>query len=157
MPEKAVKNWREVTARYKALPSDMLTAYREAYPRQLELAKLFNDAGVRMMVGTDGGSYLGPGLTLRQEFRDLADAGLSSLVILQMATVNAAQYLHKEAEMGLVEIGYEADLVLLDADPLGPVEKLHAIVGVVRAGAHYSASSPDAIKRRIAEGGGTLQ
>jgi len=156
MPEKAVRNWREVTARYKALPGDMRRAFHAAYPRQLDLAKLFSDAGVRMMVGTDGGSYLGPGLTLRQEFRELADAGISPLKILQMATINAADYLHRADSMGRVEIGYDADLVLLDADPLERVEHLHRIAGVVRAGVHHSAGALDALKRRVAQGRGVL-
>lgn len=156
MPKKAVSNWREVTARYKALPSDMRRAFHQAYPRQLELAQMFNNAGVRMLVGTDGGSYLGPGLTLKQEFRELADAGMSPLTILQMATINAAHYLRRDGEMGLVEIGCDADLVLLDADPLGRVENLHAIAGVVRAGVHYSAQALNRLKEQVAAHRGAL-
>ncbi|MGE4431186.1 MAG: amidohydrolase family protein [Sphingobium sp.] len=156
MPDRAVRNWRDVTARYKALPSDMREAFYAAYPSQLELARLLSEAGVRMMVGTDGGSYLGPGLTMKQEFRELADAGISPLKILQMATINAAEYLRKADSMGLVEVGCDADLVLLDADPLARVENLHAIAGVVRAGVHYSASALDALKRRVADNKGTL-
>lgn len=156
LPEKSVENWREVTDRFKALPADMRRAYRQAYPRQLELAKLLSDSGVRMMTGTDGGSYLGPGLTLKQEFKELSEAGLSPLTILQMATINAADYLRKSDRMGRVEIGFEADLVLLDSDPLEKVENMHAITGVVRAGVHYSATALSRLKSRIAENRGSL-
>ena len=122
MPEANVRRWREVTDRYKALPAEMIKTFRDAYPRQQALAKLFADAGVRMMVGTDGGSFLGPGLTLKQEFKELSDAGIAPLDILRMTTVNAAEYLGRAASMGTVAIGYDADMVLLSADPLDRVE-----------------------------------
>ncbi len=156
MPEIAVRNWQEVTARFKALPADMRRSYREAYPRQLALTKLLANAGVRMLVGTDGGSYLGPGLTLRQEFKELAEAGLSSLDILRMATVNAAHYLGREDRMGRVAPGFDANLVLLRKDPLQQVENLHDIAGVVRGGAFYSASALAALKQNVRRGRGVL-
>ena len=137
-------------------PDDFRAAYRAAYPHQLALTKLLSDAGVRMIVGTDGGSYLGPGLTLRQEFRELADAGIAPLTILQMTTVNAAAYLHREDSMGLVAEGYDADLVLLDADPTGRAENLHAITGVVRGGFHYARETLDGMKAEVARTRGYL-
>ncbi len=156
LPPKNVKRWREVTALWKSKPDDFRAAYRAAYPHQLALTKLLSDAGVRMIVGTDGGSYLGPGLTLRQEFRELADAGIAPLTILQMTTVNPAGYLKKQDTMGLVAEGYDADLVLLDADPTERVENLHAITGVVRGGFHYARRELDAMKMRVAETRGYL-
>ncbi|WP_374944122.1 amidohydrolase family protein [Sphingomonas sp.] len=156
LPAKNVKRWQEVTALWKSKPDDFRRAYREAYPRQLALTKLLSDAGVRMIVGTDGGSYLGPGLTLKQEFGELADAGISALAMLQMATVNAAAYLHREDTMGLVESGYDADLVLLDADPTARVENLHAIAGVVRGGFHYTRRELDGLKAEVAATRGYL-
>jgi imidazolonepropionase-like amidohydrolase len=156
MPARAVKNWREVTARFKALPAAMRHAFRDAYPRQLELAKLLCDSGVRMMAGTDGGSYLGPGLTLKQEFAELALAGISPLRILQMATTDPADYLGRSDAMGRVAVGYDADLVLLNADPLARVEHLHGIAAVVRAGAYHSAQTLDGLRRSVAEKRGSL-
>ena len=103
-----------------------------------------------MMTGTDGGSVLAPGLTLRQEFAEFAEAGLSPLKILQMTTINPAQYLGREDTMGTVELGHNADLVVLDANPLDNVENLHRISAVVRAGTHYSAAELAALKVRVA-------
>lgn len=156
LPPRAQKNWREVTAKFMSLPQDMRTVFREAYPRQLGMARMLCDAGVNMLVGTDGGSYLGPGLTLKQEFAELALAGISPLEILRMATVNAAQYLGRTEEMGLVEVGHDADLVLLDADPLARVENLHAISGVVRNGRWFSRGSLDSLKQQVSLGRGVL-
>ena len=156
MPEANVRRWREVTDRYRALPPEMITTFRDAYPRQQALAKLFADAGVRMMVGTDGGSFLGPGLTLKQEFRELSDAGIAPLELLRMATINAAAYLGRSDTMGTVEAGRDADFVLLTADPLNRVENLHRIDGVVRGGVYFPRSELDALTARVAAGHGTL-
>jgi imidazolonepropionase-like amidohydrolase len=152
LPAKNIKRWRKVTAKFLAMPAEAQATYRDLYPRQLRLAKLFADSGVRMMTGTDGGSMMAPGLTLRQEFAALAEAGLSPLKILQMATIDPAQYLGREDTMGTVEPGRNADLVVLDANPLDNVENLHRISAVVRAGTHYSAAELAALKVSVAAG-----
>ena len=156
LPAKNVARWREVTGIWKSRPAELRRAFRDAYPRQLAMAKFLTDAGVQMIVGTDGGSYLGPGLTLRQEFRELADAGISPLDILRMATVNAAAYLGKTDAVGVVASGFDADMVVLDADPLDRVEHLHAIAGVVRAGRHYTRRDLDAMKAKVSATRGFL-
>jgi imidazolonepropionase-like amidohydrolase len=102
-----------------------------------------------MMTGSDGGSLFGPGLTLQQEFRELASAGISPLKILQMTTINVAEYLGRSARMGTVEAGRDANLVILDANPLESVDNLSKIAGVVRSGVHYSKQELGALKDRI--------
>ena len=156
LPAKALKLWRQVTKKFKALPERMRETCRMVYPRQLALAKLFSDAGVLMMTGSDGGSLIGPGLTLQQEFGQLGEAGISPLKILQMTTVNVADYLGRPHTMGTVEIGREANLVILHANPLESAKNLGAIAGVVRAGVHHSATELKALKARVAAGRGYL-
>lgn len=157
MPPENVTAWRAVTKRFGQLPNAMRATYRAAYPRQRALTKLLADAGVRMMTGTDGGTLWGPGLTLRQEFEELAAAGLSPLDILRMTTLNAAEYLGRTDRMGTVAIGRQADLVVLEANPLDDVRNLHRIAGVVRAGVHWSAEELAALKARVAAGQGILR
>ena len=156
MPEKSVRRWRQVTGKFKKLPRPMRETYAEAYPRQLELTKHLADSGVKMMTGTDGGWLAGPGLTLQEEFAELGKAGLSALQILQMATINAAEYLGREDTMGTVEPGRNADLVLLDANPLEAVANLHAIAGVVRAGVYYARADLDAMRDKVRASRGYL-
>ena len=134
----------------------MRETYAEAYPRQLELTKHLADSGVKMMTGTDGGWLAGPGLTLQEEFAELGKAGLSALQILQMATINAAEYLGREDVMGTAEPGRNADLVLLDANPLEAVANLHAIAGVVRAGVYYARTDLDGLRDKVRASRGYL-
>ena len=68
------------------------------------------DGGVRMLAGSDGGWLASPGLSLQEEFLQLAKAGLTPLHILQMTTCNPADYLGRSDVMGAVAPGYHADL-----------------------------------------------
>ena len=68
-----------------------------------------------------------------------------------MTTLDAATYLHREADMGTVEPGKLADLVLLDSDPSRSVANLHRIVGVVRSGRFLSKQDLAAITERQAD------
>ena len=120
---------------------------REEYQRQLALTKLFDDAGVPMMVGTDGGGQA-PGQSIHQEFDELAKAGLSPLEILQMTTLNPAEFLGRTETMGSIDVGKNADIVLLDGNPVASVENLHTLSGVVRGGFYYSRADLEALRSR---------
>ena len=156
MPKAKVRKWRAVTRKFTKLPATMRQTYTQAYQQQLGLTKLLADSGVRMMTGSDGGWLSGPGLTLQEEFVQLGAAGLSPLQVLQMTTLNAAQYLERTANMGTVEPGRNADLALLDANPLDSVANLGRIAAVVRAGFYHSKTQLDALRERVAQGRGYL-
>ncbi len=156
MPKDRIARWRKVTDKFRKLPAAMRETYKIAYPRQLQLAKALSDQGVRMMAGTDGGWLSAPGLTLQEEFAELARAGFSPLHILQMTTINPAEYLGRADTMGTVQPGRNADLVLLDANPLHDVANLGAIYAVVRAGKYYSRQDLAALQARVAAKRGYL-
>ncbi|MEY2927518.1 MAG: hypothetical protein RL367_1995 [Pseudomonadota bacterium] len=121
------------------LSAEQRKTLADLFTLQLKLAKLFDNAGVKMMAGTDfGGQWIVPGRSLHREFDLLVGTGITPLRILQMTTIDAATYLHREADMGSVAPGKLADLVLLDADPAKRVANLHGIAGVVRAGRFLS-------------------
>lgn len=66
-----------------------------------------------------------------------------------MTTVNGAEFLGQASTMGTVDRGKNADLVLLNANPIESAQNLHMIAGVVRAGRYYSRSDLDAILARV--------
>jgi imidazolonepropionase-like amidohydrolase len=96
-----------------------------------------------MMAGSDvgGSGWEIPGFALHQEFDQLAAAGLTPLRILQMTTINAAEFLGRTDSMGTVEPGKNADIVLLRADPVENATHLHDIAGVARDGRYYSSDT----------------
>ncbi len=81
-----------------------------------------------MMTGSDfGGGWVIPGVSLHQEFDLLEKAGLTPLRILQMTARNGAEFLKRESTMGTVDEGKDANLVLLDGNPLESAQNLHTI------------------------------
>ncbi len=160
IPPPTRQMWEELA---QLFPAKLTPAVRETLDRLFallrELVKPLKDAGVKMMAGSDSGGSAGwtiPGFSLHQEFDLLAQAGLTPLEILQMTTVNGAEFLGREAGMGSVAEGKGANLVLLDADPVANVQHLHGIAAVVRDGRYYSAQALAALKQQTEEGLATL-
>jgi hypothetical protein len=122
---------------------------------QLRLVKIFDEEGVGLLAGTDtvGAVWVVPGASLHDEFDLLAEAGLDPLRILQTATSDAARFLGRSDVAGTIETGKEADLVLLDADPVAAVANLHTVSGVVCRGIHHSDRDLAALKDDIATRG----
>ncbi len=142
--------WREVGQDFNTkLSADQRQILADLFARQLKLARLFDQAGVRMMTGTDfGGQWLVPGFSLHREFDLLVRTGISPLKILQMTTIDPARYMHREASMGTVEAGRNADLVLLRANPMLSSANLHGITAIVRAGRFIDRTGLDAIRSK---------
>jgi imidazolonepropionase-like amidohydrolase len=151
--KRTLKSWRKATEKYRSRPESMRTAYRSHYGRQLHMVHIFDEEGVKMLAGSDvsGSGWEIPGFALHDEFDQLATAGLTPLRILQMATINAAEFLGTTATSGTVEPGKDADIVLLSANPVESAAHLHEIAGVVRAGRYYSQETLTATVETIAK------
>ena len=150
VPAETRQLWEDVAQEYSKRISPAAVATLSAYYElQLKLVKLFQETGVKMMAGDDyGGQWLVPGFGLHQEFDQLEKSGLSPLTVLQMTTINGAEFLGRTATMGSVESGKDADLVLLDGDPVESVQNLHRISAVVRAGSYFSRDDLDQLKAK---------
>ena len=91
--------------------------------------------GVPIGAGTDTPIGLGiPGYSLHTELELLVASGLTPLEALYAATVQPARFFGLEDEMGQVEVGMRADLVLLDGDPLDDIRNTRRIAGVMARG-----------------------
>jgi hypothetical protein len=145
--------WAQVNAGFdKTIAPANKQVLERLFAAQLRLVKLLDQSRVPMLAGSDfGGGSEVPGFALHQEFDLLGQAGLSPLRILQMTTIDGARFLHREATMGSVAVGKDANLVLLDANPIASVANLHRVGGVVRGGVYYSPEALAALKQRTAE------
>ena len=77
------------------------------------------------------------------ELDDLVAAGLTPFEALRAATANAADFLGPGDQRGVVAVGQNADLVLLDANPLENVANTRRIAGVALRGRWLSRSDLD--------------
>lgn len=150
--KESVESWKAITSKFsEKLSAESKEMFRKTYLLDLKLVKLLDSVGVKMMTGSDvtGAGWLVPGFSLHQEFDELARAGLSPLRVLQMTTINPAEFLSRTSTMGSVEPGKEANLVLLDANPIESVQHLHKIFAVVRGGFYRSKQDLDALKSKV--------
>jgi Tol biopolymer transport system component len=105
------------------------------YARFAELSRLgaarLHEGGVAIVAGSDA-----PGLpwALHWEMEELAAAGLSPLEAITAATGNSARALGLDSEIGTIEVGKQADLLLLDADPLQDIRNTQKIWKVIQGG-----------------------
>ena len=96
----------------------------------MENVKRLHDAGVTIALGTD--RTIGP-LTQR-ELQLYVEAGISPLEAITIGTLNAAKYLDREEDLGTIEPGKLADMVLLEADPLQDIRNTQRIAAVFKGG-----------------------
>lgn len=107
-------------------------------------------AKIGIMAGTDCPIYyLTPGLSLHEELALLVKAGLSPLEAIETATLKPAQYFDLEKELGLIEEGMLADLLILDANPLTDIRNTTEINAVVKQGRMYTRQELDAMLEEL--------
>jgi len=113
-------------------PMHMLRRVLEG--QRASIRKAF-EAGIPVLVGTDMSSSASiPGQATHWEMEHLVDAGIPVLAVLRAATIGGAEALGAEAQLGSIEDGKLADLVILDADPLEDIHNTTRIWRVAKAG-----------------------
>jgi imidazolonepropionase-like amidohydrolase len=112
------------------------TFKEQSYP----FIKAMSDAGVRIVTGTDCGAEASQttpvGHATHREIAMFVEAGLTPMVALRAATLDAARVLERTENpaYGSIQAGKIADIVLLDADPLADINNTIKIHRVMRAG-----------------------
>lgn len=103
------------------------------------IIKAIYDAGGKIMVGSDTPEFLWLyGFTQHREMKALVDAGIPNYAVLAAATRNAHEYLGTLKKSGTIEKGKQADLVLLDADPVDDIRNTEKRSGVMLKGKWYT-------------------
>jgi imidazolonepropionase-like amidohydrolase len=96
--------------------------------------KVIYDAGVKIALGTDTFGSMEPGVTTVRELELMIESGLSNEAAIEAATRNAAEHLGLGGELGTVEVGKIADLIIVDGDPLKDISSLHSLAKVIQSG-----------------------
>lgn len=124
---------------------EWLEKLRADRPLRLAGVKLLHDAGVPLLVGSDGAGSIGclVGGAFLDEMRLLVEAGLPTAAVLRGATVLPAKFIAGEsADFGTIEPGQRADLVLLEGDPLADISATSRAVHVMKGGVLLEPVSP---------------
>jgi len=132
MPQEVVNGWNAFIFRND----------NDIYYSELESEKLLyilHQRGGGIVAGTDCGlPYVIPGFSLHEELELMNKAGLTPYEALLTATFNAATLLGFEDRLGTIEEGKDADLVLLEKNPLENISNTKSIIGLFVKGKWYS-------------------
>ena len=146
VPQRIKDHWDAYRETQRHQPATRKDRQRE-FQRYMDLVGVMHKAGVMLLIGTDTAEpYCPPGYSLHQEMEMYAQIGLTPAEILRCATINNARAVRREKDLGTIEVGKIADLVLLEADPLTEIGNARKIWRVIRSG---HVSDPETLLRKI--------
>lgn len=116
----------------------------ELYALAMKTLAQAHDAGVKILIGTDtGDSYVFPGFDVHDEMAEYVKAGIAPQDVLRMATIDAAKFSRAATKFGSVEVGKEADMMLLAANPYDDIRNTQKIDGVFYNGQYFDRNALD--------------
>ncbi|MDH3860403.1 MAG: amidohydrolase family protein [Gammaproteobacteria bacterium] len=146
MPRETVQRWSDSKAEALAENGFDPAVAALAIELRRRLILELQRAGAGLLLGSDSPQVFNvPGFSTHRELDALVAAGLTPYEALSSGTVAVADFLGSNA--GIVAVGREADLVLLNDNPLTDIRNSRRIHGVMLRGAWHSAA---ALERRIA-------
>ena len=126
---------------------ETLELRRRQFKKYQELTGLLFRLGVQLLCGTDAPEpNVPPGFSMHQELQLLVESGLSPAAALQAATIRNAEAVKQADNLGSIEKGKLADLVILNADPLSDIQNTRKIEVVIRGGV---VSTPASLLKRV--------
>lgn len=111
--------------------------YKQSYANMLGMLKLLHNNGITFVPGTDDF----PGFALHRELELYAKAGVSNKEVLQKATILSARIAGKEQELGSIEVGKKANLILVDGDPVKNISDIRRVELTMKGGHVYDAKA----------------
>ena len=131
VPTFLIQRWYATVNRdisFREMAKGIYERHRKNLPKAIR-------AGVRVAMGTDIG-YLSAGAVPR-ELQEMVEAGISPMQAIEVSTRRAAECLGWDKKVGTLEVGKEADLLVVDGDPLADIsllQRLEKLSLVMQAG-----------------------
>ena len=113
--------------------------YPRLFPKAMALEREFVRAGGLLLAGTDptGGGGVIPGYANHRQLELLVEAGFTPLEAIQIGTQNGARYLGRDARIGALAPGKQADLVVVDGDPSTVIADVRKVEMVFKQGVGF--------------------
>ena len=130
--------WPDVSNNSDSSKAQIWRAYR--------LVALAKRAKTEILAGSGTGDpYVIPGAALQDELVQLVAAGLTPRDALEAATLSPARFFERGKDMGSIDKGKLADLVLLDANPLDDIRNVRQVRGVFARGRYFARQDLDSL------------
>ena len=114
----------------------------EALALEMAFERAFVREGGLLLAGPDPTGYGGvlPGFGNHREIELLVEAGFTPLEAIKIATYNGALYLGELDRIGTLEVGKQADMVLVQGDPSSDISDIRRVVTVFKDGVGYDSA-----------------
>jgi imidazolonepropionase-like amidohydrolase len=141
-PPATVERYRQQLAKAPPPAADALT-FDQRLARTARMIKVLVDGGVRIAVGTDSGALpdYPPGYPTHREMELYSRMGMTPEQIIVAATKSGAEALRLDKEMGMLDVGKQANLLVLDADPRSDIRNTRRIARVYLQGKEVDRAS----------------
>ncbi|MCA1584871.1 MAG: amidohydrolase family protein [Acidobacteria bacterium] len=141
LPPAIIDGWVKQRTTFMSGPDFKHATNERFLIERRKLLKALHDAGVDIALGSDAiQTFSVPGFSLQNEMQAMARAGLTPYQIYVTGTTNIARFFGRGKEVGTVEVGKIADLVLVDADPLQDVGNFAKQTGTMVRGRWHARS-----------------
>jgi imidazolonepropionase-like amidohydrolase len=124
---------------YARTSKNQESIYKALLPKGMALERAFARAGGMLIAGTDptGGGGVIPGYSNQRAVELLVDGGFTPLEAIRIATLNGATYLGRDAQVGSIAVGKQADLVVVAGDPSTTIADIRKVETVFKKGVGY--------------------
>jgi len=144
MPAENVAQWHDAKSDLMADASYIPSTAARAIEIRKQLILALHEVGAGLLLGSDSPQIFNvPGFALHHELDFIVQAGLTPLEALKTGTINTAKFFGLDDKFGSVREGLQADLVLLDANPLSDIRNTTRIHGVMLKGRWLSRNDLD--------------
>ena len=148
IPVFQVNRWVKLFDEHVSKEHPALDVSRVVHQNRQRFLRELNDVGAQILFGTDSPNLFEvPGFSVYAELAAVQQAGLSPYDVLLSATRRVGEYLRKN--VGTVSVGAQADLILLDANPLEDVANVRKQAGVMLRGQWFPHSELQRILESI--------
>jgi enamidase len=124
-------------------PAPDFNVWGDLLPKAMRMEKLFHDRGGLLVAGTDptGAGDVIPGYANLRTLELLVEAGFGFEEAVRIATLNGAVYLERDEDVGTVEVGKFADLVLIAGDPTSDASEVRNVEVVFKGGIGWDSAA----------------
>jgi len=131
VPKDAFFRWNDYSA-WESFSPELKAKLTHGMENLQKFVVRFAEGGGKIVVGTEAPNAI-PGVSTHRTMQLLVDAGISPMKALQAATKNLAEMMRIE-DLGTLEVGKYADLLILNANPLQNISNTREIAEVIKAG-----------------------
>jgi Imidazolonepropionase and related amidohydrolases len=115
------------------------SVYTTLFPKGMAMERAFVKAGGLLIAGTDptGSGGVVPGYADQRQVELLVEEGFTPVEAIAICTLHGAKYMGRDAKIGSIAAGKQADLVVIDGNPAATIADIRRVETVFKNGVGF--------------------